>query len=280
MKMKSKSLPKFTVSMSVYKNDNSDHFKQALLSVVNQTVVPNEIIIVVDGPIPEKTNTILSEFEKQYDFTTVIKLEKNMGHGYARNIGLEKSSHDLVALMDSDDLCLKDRFEKQLTFFKDNKDVSILGGVIEEFQNEEDKNLPKRKLPTENLELKKYMKYRCPFNQVSVMFNKTHVLNAGGYKDWFCNEDYYLWIRMALKNYQFHNLEDTLVKVRTNENYFKRRGGLDYFKSEAKIQKLMFSKDIISLPIFLSNVAIRFIVQVILTDKMRKHFFNAFTRSN
>lgn len=274
------SLPKFSVSMSVYKNDNPDHFYKAIQSVVNQTIVPNEIIIVVDGPIPKETDNILSKFEKEYTFTKVIRLDKNMGHGYARNIGLKESSHNLVALMDSDDLCVKDRFEKQLEFFKNNNNISILGGVIEEFENEEDKNLPKRKLPTENKELKKYMKYRCPFNQPSVMFNKTHVLSVGGYKDWFCNEDYYLWIRMSLKNYIFHNLKDTLVKVRANENYFKRRGGFKYFKSEAKIQKLMFSKNIISLPIFLSNVSIRFIVQVILTDKMRKHFFNVFTRTN
>ena len=115
---------------------------------------------------------------------------------------------------------------------------------------------------------------------MSVMFKKDHILDAGGYLDWFCNEDYYLWIRMALKNYKFHNLEETLLKVRTNENFYKRRGGFKYFKSEAKIQRLMLSKDIISLPIYIYNVGIRFIVQVMLTDGMRKYFFKTFTRTN
>lgn len=124
------------------------------------------------------------------------------------------------------------------------------------------------------------MKYRCPFNQMSVMFKKKDVLDAGGYIDWFCNEDYYLWVRMALKNYKFHNLPDTLLKVRTNENFYKRRGGFKYFKSESKIQKLMLSKKIISLPTYLYNVAIRFVIQVLLTDGMRKLFFVTFTRSN
>ncbi len=278
--MKTSDLPKFSVSMSVYKNDNTEHFLLAINSVINQTVKPNEIIVVVDGPVPLETDEILKELENTHDTVHVHRLEKNMGHGYARNIGLHKSSYDYVALMDSDDICFENRFELQLNFFKDNKDVSILGGSIEEFSNETDEYMSKRELPTSDKELKKYMKYRCPFNQMSVMFKKQDVLDAGGYKDWFCNEDYYLWIRMAEKKYKFQNLPNTLLRVRTNEDFYKRRGGLKYFKSEAKIQKLMFSKDIISLPIFLSNVAIRFVVQVILTDNMRKHFFNAFTRSN
>jgi glycosyltransferase involved in cell wall biosynthesis len=273
-------LPKFSVSMSVYKNDNSDHFYQAIQSLVNQTVIPDEIIIVVDGPIPDNTNTILLNFKEENNNVIILRLEKNMGHGYARNIGLQNSSYNYVALMDSDDICVENRFELQLNFFKTNDDVSILGGTIEEFSNENEINLSKRKLPLLDKELKEYMKFRCPFNQMSVMFKKDHVLDAGGYIDWFCNEDYYLWIRMALKNYKFHNLDQTLLKVRTNENFYKRRGGFQYFKSEAKIQKLMLSKDIISLPIYIYNISIRFIIQVMFTDGMRKYFFKTFTRTN
>ncbi|WGD35769.1 glycosyltransferase [Olleya sp. YS] len=272
-------LPKFSVSMSVYKNDNPDHFYQAIQSLVNQTIVPNEIIIVVDGPIPETTNQILEKFKAENDNVVVHRLDKNMGHGYARNIGLQNSTYDYIALMDSDDVCLENRFELQLKFFKSNADVSILGGTIEEFSDDALTTISKRKLPLLDSDLKQYMKYRCPFNQMSVMFKKTHVLDAGGYKDWFCNEDYYLWIRMALKNYKFHNLEETLLKVRTNEDFYKRRGGLKYFKSEAKIQKLMLTKDIISLPTYLYNVSIRFVVQVLMTDGLRKYFFKTFTRT-
>lgn len=272
--------PKFTVSMSVYQNDNPEYFLKALESVVNQTIHPDEIIIVVDGPVPEKTNNILNMFASNHKNIKVSRLKKNMGHGYARNLGLQKSSHDYVAIMDSDDICLKNRFELQLQFLRDNRDISVLGGIIKEFWDETDTKFSKRKLPETDLEIKKYMKYRCPFNQMSVMMKKDHVLNVGGYKDWFCNEDYYLWIRMALNNYKFHNLQETLVKVRADENYFKRRGGLKYFKSEVKIQKLMLSKGIISLPIFIYNVVIRFVVQILLNEKLRKYFFNTFARSN
>lgn len=272
-------LPKFSVSMSVYKNDDPDHFYQAIESLINQTIVPNEIIIVVDGPIPKRTNQILEKFKTNNDNILIYRLEKNMGHGYARNIGLQNSTYNYVALMDSDDVCLENRFELQLNFLNNNKNISVLGGTIEEFSDEKLTTISKRKLPIYDLDLKQYMKYRCPFNQMSVMFKKNHVIDAGGYKDWFCNEDYYLWIRMALKNYKFHNLEETLLKVRINESFYSRRGGFKYFKSEAKIQKLMLTKDIISLPIYLYNVSIRFVVQVLMTDGLRKYFFKTFTRS-
>lgn len=266
--------------MSVYKNDDSRHFNTALRSLVKQTVKPDEIIIVVDGPIPQEIEKVLVSFQENNKNIIIHRLKENMGHGYARNIGLELSGYEYVALMDSDDICVNNRFELQLNFFKENSDVSILGGIIEEFSKETDIDCPKRELPEKDVDLKRYMKYRCPFNQMSVMFKKEHVVSVGGYKDWFCNEDYYLWIRMALRGYKFHNLQEILLKVRTNENFYKRRGGYNYFKSEAKIQKLMLSKEIISLPVFLYNVTIRFVVQVLLPEKLRKHFFIIFTRKN
>ncbi|WP_411766124.1 glycosyltransferase [Winogradskyella sp. A3E31] len=269
----------FSVSMSVYKNDHPDHFLLALKSLVNQTVTPNEIIVVVDGPIPAKTNNILIDFKKSYSIVKIIRLRENMGHGFARSKGLIESTHEYVALMDSDDICVNNRFELQINFLKNNSDISVLGGVIEEFAKETDVDLAKRKLPETDVELKKYMKYRCPLNQVTVMFKKADVIQSGGYKDWFCNEDYYLWVRMALNDYKFHNLQETLVKVRTGKTFYKRRGSFKYFKSEARLQKFMLSKDIISLPEFLINVSLRFIVQVIFTEGMRKIFFQTFTRT-
>ena len=270
----------FSVSMSVYKNDDPVFFSQAVESVINQTLMPQEVIIVIDGPIPEKTEAIIQKFQKDYSIINIVRLEKNMGHGYAREMGLTKSAYEYVALMDSDDIAVNNRFELQLKFLKKNPNISVLGGTIEEFLMTPENKMLKRKLPITDKELKNYMKFRCPFNQMSVMFKKQDVINAGGYLDWFCNEDYYLWIRMAEKGYVFHNLEEILVNVRVNENFYDRRGGIKYFKSEAKIQKLMFSKDIISLPILVWNILIRFAVQVVLPIKLREYFFVKFTRSN
>ena len=77
---------------------------------------------------------------------------------------------------------------------------------------------------------------------------------VGGYLDWYCDEDYYLWIRMAKAGCRFANLPDTLVNVRVGKDMYARRGGWRYFKSEAKLQSYMFRHRIISLPRYIYNV--------------------------
>ena len=115
-------------------------------------------------------------------------------------------------------------------------------------------------------------------NLVTVMLKKSDILNVGGFLDWFCEEDYYLWIRMMLADYKFYNIQENLVNVRVGEEMYQRRGGLKYFKSEVRIQKLMFDKNIISFSLFLYNVIIRWIVQVVLSNKMRGWVFQKIAR--
>ena len=127
-------------------------------------------------------------------------------------------------------------------------------------------------------EIKKDMKHRCPINQMSVMMRKSAVFSVGGYQDWFCNEDYYLWIRMAMSGMRFENTPETLVKVRVNNEFYGRRGGLKYFRSEAGIQSLMFSRGLIGPGTFLVNVCKRFAVQLLLPRKLRQAVFRHFAR--
>ena len=115
-------------------------------------------------------------------------------------------------------------------------------------------------------------------NQVTVMFRKKEVQSVGGYIDWYCEEDYYLWIRMALADMKFYNLPDVLVNVRVGNEMYQRRGGIKYFKSEAQIQKLMLSKGLISVPRYLINVGQRFVLQVLMPNKLRGFIFKMFAR--
>ena len=197
----------FSVLMCVYKNDKSSYFKIALESVLNQTVKPSEIVLVIDGPVPKATRDTINEFAlKNKDIFNFIDLKLNVGHGKAKNIGLEKCTNELVAIMDSDDICTKDRFEKQLQYFKKYPDTSILGGIISEFNENINISLGQRSLPSTHSEIKKFLKKRCPMNHMTVMFKKSKVIEAGGYLDWHYNEDYYLWIRMYLSGAIFSNL--------------------------------------------------------------------------
>tara|TARA_B110001452_G_C15229082_1_gene425853 strand:+ start:1801 stop:2622 length:822 start_codon:yes stop_codon:yes gene_type:complete len=263
----------FSVSLSVYQNDDSNNFKAAFLSIINQTLLPSEIILVIDGPIPIKTRKIISDFELNYKFLKVIDLKQNQGHGNARRIGLNKCTNEIIALMDSDDISVHNRFELQYNFLANNPEVSLVGGQIEEFIDDIDNIVSKREVPLIDEKIKKYLKSRCPFNQMTVMFYKNKVIEAGGYKDWYCNEDYYLWIRMYLKNIIFSNLKDTLVKVRIDDKMFLRRAGWKYFKSELGIQKLLLTNKIITPTKFSYNVIIRIIIQLFMSNRIRKFVF-------
>jgi glycosyltransferase involved in cell wall biosynthesis len=201
-----------------------------------------------------------------------------MGHGEARRTGLENCSNDLVALMDADDISRPDRFEKQLRAFEEDPELSAHGGYISEFIGSEDNITGYRIVPSEHREILSYMKVRCPMNQVTVMFRKSHVLRAGGYLDWYNNEDYYLWLRMYQEGMKFGNIPEVLVNVRIGEEMYQRRGGWKYFSSEARLQKYMLEKRIIDPVTYLMNIMKRLIVQVLLPNRLRGVVFRRIAR--
>ena len=268
---------KFSVSMCVYGKDNPLWFETAVESVINQTVRASEIVLVVDGPVPDKLDSIIKKYEAMPGFK-VIRFEENQGHGNARRAGLKAATYELVALMDADDICVPERFEKQLEIFANDPTVDIVGGNISEFIGDPENIVAKREVPSVDAEIKEYMKKRCPMNQMTVMFKKSSVEQVGGYLDWYCDEDYYLWIRMAIANMKFANMPDTLVYVRVGEQMYQRRGGRKYFRSEAKLQKYMLKHKIIGFGTYTVNVTKRFIVQRLLPNKIRGWVFKKFAR--
>lgn len=268
---------KFSVSMCVYYKDNPEWFDTALESVLNQTIKPTEIVLVVDGPVTEKLEAIIKKYELRKDFN-VIRLEKNQGHGNARRIGLKACKNELVALMDADDICVANRFEKQLEMFQKNPMLSVVGGDISEFIREPSNIVAYRRVYKEDDEIKQDIRKRCPFNQMTVMFKKSIYEQAGGYIDWYCNEDYYLWIRMMQHGAVFGNIGCTLVNVRVGDEMYKRRGGCKYFASEAKLQKYMLDHKIINIPTYILNVCKRLVVQILLPNKIRGWIFKKFAR--
>ena len=268
----------FSVSMCVYHGDDAACFQTAVESVLTQTCLPEEIVLVVDGPVPKALEEVISAYEKDPLFR-VLRLEKNCGHGAARRAGLEACRCGLVALMDADDICVPERFALQTAAFAAQPEACVIGGQIEEFIGTPQQTVGKRVVPLTDGEIKAYLKKRCPFNQVTVMFRKQAVHEAGGYLDWYCDEDYYLWIRMALSGCQFANVPENLVNVRVGEEMYQRRGGWKYFCSEAKLQGLMLKKGMISLPRYTVNVAQRLVLQVLMPNKLRGFIFQKFARS-
>ena len=270
----------FSVYTSVYKNDDAAFVDRALESITDkQTVKPNEVVLVVDGPISEEVNKVVEKYSKRKEFK-IIRLKENVGHGGALKLSSENCSYDLIAKMDADDVSSPERFEKLLSFLEKNPDVDVVGGNISEFIDSEDNVVAYRNVPTTDSDIKKYLKKRCPMNHVTIMMKKESMLKAGGYLHWFCDEDYYLWIRMFLNKANFANIDETLVNVRIGKEMYGRRGGKEYFRSEKKLQKFMLKNKIIGRFTYFSNVTKRFIVQRFLPNSIRGFVFRKLARSN
>ncbi|WP_455268020.1 sugar transferase [Ruminococcus sp.] len=266
---------KYSVLMSLYKKEKPEYLRLAIDSMLNQTVPPDEIVMVEDGPLTDELYAVLDE----YPMLHRVKNETNLGLGISLQKGLLATKNDVVARMDTDDIAVISRCEKQLEFLNNNPDISVVGGQIEEFIGSPDHIVAKRIVPLKDIELKEFNKKRCPFNHMTVMFKKKDIIEAGSYQDWFWNEDYYLWIRLALAGKKFANLPDVLVLVRTGEDMYQRRGGIKYFKSEAKLQKFMLDNNIINKPRYLINISERLVLQVLMPNKLRGWIFRTFARN-
>lgn len=268
----------FSVCLSIYENDNIDCFLIAFDSIWNQTIMPAEVILVVDGPVSNVVENAIYRFQKTYSSLRVVWLSENKGLGNALRIAVETASNEIIARMDSDDISLPNRFEAQLKCFEEDPHLSIVGGAISEFINTPNNIVAKRICPLEDRDIKRYMKSRCGFNHMTVMFRKSEVLKVGNYQDWFWNEDYYLWLRMLQGGCRFRNLADVLVNVRVGKDMYARRGGWCYFKSEYRLQLYMLSHKMINYFQFLYNVLIRFIIQVLMPNCIRAVVFKKILR--
>lgn len=272
----------FSVLMSVYRNDKPEFVHLAIESIITEQIrKPDEIVLVVDGPVSNDLADLLIGFQNIYSrIFNIIWLPENKGLGNALRIGVEAAKNEIIARMDSDDISSPDRFEKQIAFMESNPQCIVLGGQISEFIGDECNIVGVRKVPTTNEGIHSWLKSRCPFNHMSVALRRSSVLSVDNYIDWHFNEDYFLWIRMAEAGCIFANLPDTLVNVRVGKDMYARRGGWKYFKSEKGLQDYMLKKRMISLPRYGYNVLGRFLVQVMMPNKIRGFIFRKFFRTN
>lgn len=275
--------PPFSVAMSVYAKDNEKWFDTALNSIIEQTLKPNEIVLVIDGAIPQTIQDVIDKYllicSSKEILLKIIQLSENKGLGRALSIAVDKCSNEIIARMDSDDISVKNRFEMQMRILVQHEEIDIVGGDIAEFIGNVENRVGRRSVPLSDKAIKKYVKKRCPFNHVTVMYRKKAVLKAGGYKDLFWNEDYYLWIRMTEKGCQMANTGSVLVNVRVGEDMYKRRGGKKYFKSELFLQNYMYKKQMIGTVTLVSNIVKRFIIQILMPACVRGWVFQKFARS-
>lgn len=242
-------MEKYSVLMAVYCKDDPGHFRCAADSILAQTVASDDIVLVCDGPVDGE---LLRAVEEYKDSFRIIKLDQNIGLGAALNEGLRYCRHDLVARMDSDDICKPDRCEKQLALFEKYPQLGLVSSAVEEFRDAETNSVGTRALPVAHGDILKYSKRRNPFNHPAVMFRKSEVEKAGGYTEEFhFFEDYDLWVRMLKNGTETRNTSEPLLLMRVSDDMYKRRGGAKYANDLLRFHKMLLKTGYINLSDFL-----------------------------
>lgn len=220
---------KFSVLMSCYANDNAEYLDAAIASLFDSTVIPDEIVLVVDGYIPSEVENIIKKWHNQ-EKLNVCRVEENGGLGKALRYGLTICRNDLIARMDSDDLNQPTRFEAQIEAFQNDSDLVICGTDIVEFNDNGEKS--KRSVPRNSNDIKSYAKLRNPMNHVTVMFKKNEILSVGSYDSVLYFEDYYLWLKCIKAEYRMINIGLVGALVRGGQDMLRRRQGWQYVRYE------------------------------------------------
>jgi glycosyltransferase involved in cell wall biosynthesis len=227
-----------SVLMSVYHRESPAFLAQSLTSLVSQTLLADEVLIVKDGPLGDALELVINSFRSTLPIRTVT-LENNIGLGLALQRGVLECRNELIARMDCDDICLPDRFQKQQQFMATRPEIDLSGACIAEFIADPANLYAVRRLPQGDADLRRWAIRRNPLNHMTVMFRKTAVLRAGNYQPMRGFEDYYLWARMLMAGSRIANLDDTLVHARCGNGMPARRGGLSYVRDELRFQLML-----------------------------------------
>lgn len=238
----------YSVLLSLYYKEKPGYLRESLDSVFTQTYPSDDVVLVEDGMVGDALERVVKEYEDMYPQLHVIRFDINRGLGAALNDGLKACRHDIVARMDTDDICKPYRMERQICYLSSHPDTAVVGSWLEEFLGNIDNVTALRKLPKYSHQIYAFGKRRNPINHPTVMFRKKVVLSVGGYLHFPLFEDYYLWVRMLVNGVRFYNIQESLLYFRTSPAMYNRRGGWKYALNEirflVKMQQLGYTSHI------------------------------------
>lgn len=227
----------FSVLLSVYNKEKPEYLAEALKSIWNdQTLKPNEIVLIEDGELTAELYQVIHRFEQECPCLVTYRFHENVQLGRALAKGVELCTHELIARMDTDDIAVPQRFAWQCQYMREHPKVQVLGGWIEEF-DEVSAYQTVKKMPENMDAIVAYAKTRNPINHMTAMMRRSAVIQVGNYVHFPFLEDYHLWSRMLAEGMVFHNLPNVLVKMRVNDRTYQRRGGTDYFRQYMSLRK-------------------------------------------
>ena len=229
--------------MSLYKNDRLEFVKLAVESVLGQTYTNFDFYIQYDGPIYQNVDVYLSGLTDER-----VKIQRR-----AENKGLAQSLNDLLAVvmslgyeyiarMDADDISLPERFEKQLEYLKEHPEVDMVGGAINEIDENGKDRGKVTKYPCCPNDCRAFFAKRNPVAHPTVIFRRSFFEKTGwAYPtDFVRNEDTRLWHEGYKHGCVIANLPDVLLHFRMTDAMFtQRRNGKVFAKSQLELRKMI-----------------------------------------
>lgn len=270
----------FSVLMSVYSGDEPDSLEVALESVFEQTLVPDEVLLVLDGSITPTLMSVVDDWAETYpEKVETHRLGVPETLGKALQVGVQICSHDLIARMDADDRAVETRFEQQVNYIQNHPKVDAIGGHVAEFDDDPENPHAVRYVPTTPQEVRRTASIRNPMYHPTVLFRRKAVISAGNYRDTNTIEDYDLWARMMTNGATLTNLDEVLVHVRAGSDLYKRRGGLGYVRKEIELQRTLQQTGLVGRTRALTNLLFRVPVRLVPT-KVRGFIYSTLLRDS
>ena len=270
-------MEKYSVLTTLYDREKPQFLRQSLDSMLEQTVPPSEYVIVEDGPLPDALEQVVQEYAKKYPIFKIVKLEENSGCGRASIAGLFACSYDLVARIDSDDISMNNRCEKELQLFAAEPDLTVVGSDHYEFEEDPDQVLMIKKMPQTPEEIYEYGKRRNPFNHSTVMLRKSIVEQYGGYAPIKKSLDYELFSRLLYNGCKCRNIPEPLVKYRAGRARVIRKKSWISLQCDMQIHTRNFRIGYITLTDYLF-VVIRYWIFFLMPRKLAEILFKKLYR--
>ncbi len=271
----------YSVLMSVYQKETPDYFYIAIQSMLNQTIPPDDIVMMCDGPLTPELDQVIAYFDRKHPgLFQIVRIPQNGGLGKALREGVLRCKHEIIARMDTDDIAVPTRVEHQMKHMLHDKRIGAVGGQIGEFTTLPAPSITGyRMVPLTAQQVRKRAATHNPMNHMTVLLRKSAVLDAGNYMDFPLFEDYHLWSRMLAKEYDLINVDEICVFARV-DNMHQRRGGMDYFKQTAEMERHLIRCGLIGKLQYRKNLAVRFLGTVVISGKLRGLAYNHFLRSS
>ena len=270
----------YSVLMPVYGREDPAFLSAAVRSMLEQSVSPSEFVLVCDGPLTDCLEEVIAGFRRERPIFHLVRFRKRRGVAEALRAGVQCCRCEWIARMDSDDIALPDRIEKQMHLIEISPhDLALTSGTIQEFLVHPGDLDSYRRLPLSYDAICSFAKRRNPMNHMAVMMKREAVLSAGSYRNVKRAEDYDLWVRMLMKGYMAENLDDVLVCARTGNGMQARRGGWEYARESVRLQKIFYEEGFLNRREYMENCLLRCAVSL-LPQKTRRFLYRHVLRDD